>query len=65
MDENDGVTDPAVIGGVMFFYTVAGFGLLGGWKHWSPAVRALFCLVFPLHAIVASLWRDVHGKIGG
>ena len=46
-------------------YLAVGFGLLGAWKNGGPAFRTGYCVLFPLHAIVASLWRDVHGAAGG
>ena len=40
-------------------YVAVGFGLLGGWPHWSGGVKTIYCVLFPLHALIASIARDL------
>ncbi len=46
-------------------YLAVGFGLLGAWMNGGPGFRTGYCVLFPLHTIVASLCRDVPGAAGG
>jgi hypothetical protein len=40
-------------------YVVVGLGLLGGWPHWSDQAKAVYAVLFPLHALVAAIARDL------
>ena len=40
-------------------YVAVGAGLAGGWKHWGAGARVLYVVLFPLHALLGSLARDL------
>lgn len=33
-------------------YILFGFGVRGGYPHWSENVRTIYVLLFPIHAVV-------------
>jgi hypothetical protein len=51
---DDGAQNAAIAIG----YVLLGIGLTGGWKHWSPRARTLYCCVFPVHALIGSAVSD-------
>lgn len=45
-------------------YGALGFGLVGGWPHWNGLGRAVYCLAFPVHAVLTSMFRDFSAAMG-
>lgn len=38
-------------------YILVGIGLYGGWAAWHPAIRCIYVLLFPVHAILFEVMK--------
>ncbi len=39
-------------------YVLVGIGLYGGWAIWHPAIRCMYVVLFPIHALLFEVMKS-------